>query len=483
MITRRTFLAATGGSSLLALSGLPSCAAGPAPRRFSPNDTIRLGFIGLRGRGNDLLGSFRNVPGVRVEALCDVDSEVLGKRMAEAKQRGENPTAYGDPRRLYENDAIDAVVIATPNHLHAILGIWAMQAGKHVYLEKPVSHNVYEGRQLVAAAERYGAIVQAGTQNRSDRALVPAYADLHRGDLGTIRSLHGICYRDRQGIGKRTTPLPTPTTVDYDAWLGPALDLPIYRNQFHYDWHWMWNTGNGDVGNQGPHELDMICWALRDPGLPRRAIAIGGRFGYGDAGETPNVLACYFDFGAIPVCFEVRNLVPKQRTDYHGLDATGVVITTDQGELRAQRGGAVFVDFQGKTLKSYRGDSGASHQANFIAALREGSGASLRAPLQASHHSAALAHFANASVRIGRLGTLAEAQQEATKLPGLAEHVERIGENLAGHGIDLSKPTIGVGACLQIDPATQLVVGAEAKQAEPLLTRNYRPGYVVPKLA
>jgi predicted dehydrogenase len=358
-----------------------------------------------------------------------------------------------------------------------------MQAGKHLYLEKPVSHNVFEGRQLVAAAARYGAIVQAGTQNRSDPGLIAAYADLHRGALGTIQSMHGICYRDRQGIGKRNDPLPVPTSVDYDCWLGPAADLPIYRNQFHYDWHWMWNTGNGDVGNQGPHELDMLCWALKDPGLPTRVQAIGGRYGYDDAGETPNVLACFFEYGTVPVCFEVRNLVPKQRTDYHGLDSTGVVITTERGELRAQRGGAVFVDRDGKTVQTYRGDSGGQHQANFIAALRAGSSDSLRAPLAASHASAALAHYANASLRIGRAGTLADAQQTASQLPGLAEHVDRIGINLAGHGVDLSQPKLGIGACLSIDGATELVRGEHASAANALLRRDDRPGYVVPTLA
>lgn len=473
-LSRRQFLAAAGASGALLMLPSGFALAGGA------NNAIRLGFIGIRGRGNDLLGSFRKVAGVTVAALCDVDSDVLAKRMAEAVKLGEKPAAYADPRRLLDDASIDAVVIATPNHTHSLLAIWAMQAGKHVYVEKPVSHNVHEGRQLVNAARKYKKIAQAGTQNRSDTGLIAAFAALHAGELGALKSVHGLCFRPRQGIGKRAPALTPPNTVNYDLWLGPAQDQPIFREKFHYDWHWSWNTGNGDVGNQGPHELDMIAWALKEPGLPRAAVSIGGRYAWNDAGETPNVLATFFEFGSgIPVCFEVRNLVPKEAKKFHGMDGAAVVLATGHGELHAQRGGAVFVDAAGKAVRHFKGDGGAGHQANFIAALRAGSNAGLKAEVERNHFAAAMAHLANASLRTGKTGTLAEAQTLAGKVPGLPEHLEGMAANLKGFGVDLGQPVLGLGALLTVDAKSEQVVGEHAAAANPLLTRVYRKGYEV----
>lgn len=480
--SRRQFLHAAGASTALLM--MPAWLARAAEgRRVGPNGTIRLGFIGIRGRGNQLLASFRNLRGVTVAALCDVDSAVLGQRMADARKLGESPRAYGDPRQVFDDASVDAVVIATPNHTHALLAIWAMQAGKDVYVEKPVSHNVHEGRQLVNAARKYSKIVQAGTQNRSDIGLIAAFAALHAGEFGALKSVHGLCYKPRKSIGKRATPLTPPSTLNHDLWLGPAQDLPVYREQFHYDWHWCWNTGNGDVGNQGAHELDMMGWALKEPGMPRAAFSIGGRYGWNDGGETPNVLASFFDCGnGIPVCFEVRNWVPKKAANFHGVNAAAVILATEHGELRAQRGGAVFVDGAGKEVKRFKGDAGATHQANFIAALRAGSNQGLKAEVERNHFAAAMAHLANASLRTGKAGTLAEAQVLAAKMPGLSEHLDSMATNLTGHGIDLAKPTLGIGALLTVDPAREQVVGEHAAAANPLLTRDYRKGYELPNI-
>lgn len=461
--TRRTFL----GTMLL-----PAFAT----RWRGPNETVRVAILGLRGRGNDLHAEFRKVPGVTVAALCDVDPAVLDQRLTEAKKHGESPVAYADPRRVFDDAGIDAVVVATPNHTHALLAVLALQAGKHVYVEKPVAHDLEEGRRLVAAARHHRGIVQAGTQNRSEEGLIAAYAALHAGELGKIRSIHGICYRDRAGIGKRSAPLSPPPGLDYDLWLGPAQDVPILRDSFHYDWHWSFNTGNGDVGNQGPHELDMICWALRDPGLPQFAFSVGGRLGWNDAGDTPNVQACCFRFaGGIPVGFEVRNLVPKPRTGYHGLDSTGVVVTTDRGELRAQRGGAVFVDPDGKQLHAWKGPARISHAANFIEAVRQGDRASLRSEVELGHHAAAMAHLANASFRLGRAGSLEEARKASADLAEFGGQLDRMADTLARCAV--ADPRVSIGARLEVDPATGMCTDPAAKA---LLAREARRGHEVP---
>ena len=481
-ISRRRFLHAAGISSALLLMPAWLASAGER-RRVGPNDTIRLGFIGLRGRGNELLGSFRKEDGIAVAALCDVDSAVLDQRMADARKLGENPRAYADPRLMFDDASIDAVIIATPNHTHALLALLAMQAGKDVYLEKPVSHNVHEGRQLVDAARHYQKIVQAGTQNRSDTGLVAAFAALHAGEWGALKAVHGLCYKTRSSIGKRTAPLTAPATLNYDLWLGPAADLPIHREKFHYDWHWCWNTGNGDVGNQGSHELDLLAWALKEPGMPSAAVSIGGRYGWNDAGETPNVLASFFDYGnGIPVCFEVRNLTPKTPAKFHGMDGPAVVLITEHGTLRAKRGGAVFVDSAGKEVKSFKGDAGATHQTNFIDALRAGSNQGLRAEVERNHFASAMSHLANASLRTGKSGTLAQAQALASKMPGLPEHLDAMAANLKGHGMDLAQPLLGIGAPITVDPQSERVVGEHAAAANLLLTREYRKGYELPKI-
>ncbi len=482
-LTRRRFLRTTGAAGItLALGG---CAgeAGPAARRtYAPAEPVRLGVIGLHGRGNDLLKSFRAVPLARISALCDVDPQVLATRMGEAKALGESPVALNDPRRVFDRDDIDAVVIATPNHLHAVLASWAMQAGKDVYVEKPVCHDVDEGRRLLAVAERTGRIVQAGTQNRSDVGLREAMAALHAGEFGAISGIRGFCFRDRKGIGRSTTPITPPAGLDYQLWLGPAADEPILRPQFHYDWHWMWNTGNGDLGNQGPHELDLACWALRDPGMPELASGLGGRFAWDDAGETANVMAAWYRFpGGIPLAFEVRNLAPKDKAAgaYHGLEEPAIVVSCAGGELRAHRGGAQFCDAKGAVVRSFKGDGGAQHQANFITAVRQREAGLLHAPLAHAVPSACLAHLGNASLRLGVAGDGAAARASARDHAPLAEHVERLLGILAGYQVDLAATPLRIGPLLAVERATGMCSGAQALQANAILKRIPRSGWEV----
>ncbi len=476
-ISRRSFL------QLSAAAGVSLAIGGCSGRRtYGATEKVRLGFVGFNGRGNDLLKAFRKIPGVVVVGLCDIDPAVLSKRMNEASVLGEEPTAFSDPRRMFERPDIDAVVIATPNHTHAVLASWAMQAGKDVYLEKPVCHDIEEGIRLLAVQRRTGRIIAAGTQNRSDVGVRAAITELHAGKFGAIKAARGFCFRDRKSIGKAAAPITPPAGLNYDLWLGPAADLPITRPQFHYDWHWIWNTGNGDLGNQGPHELDMVCWALGDPGFPQVALGLGGRFDWHDAGETANLMTAWFRFAnGIPLVFEVRNL-PLKNVDagaWHGLKVPAITVECANGELRAQRGGAAFYDPAGKLVQEWKGDGGATHQANFIDALRAGDPTLLRAPLATSVVTAGLAHLGNASLRIGTAGGAAEATAAASGRALLGDHVERMLALLKDYGTDLSQEPLAIGPELAIDPLTGLVTGAHAAAANPLLQRQPRAGWQV----
>src|SRR5690242_10044522 len=288
-IDRRDFLKTTGratvGAATLTLGG----------RIFGANDRVRLAICGLRGRGNDHLKGFANVPGTEIAGMCDVDESVLNQRLGDAEKMGlARPKSYGDIRRLLEDENIDAISIATPNHWHSLMAIWACQAGKDVYVEKPCSHNLWEGRQLVRAAEKYNRIVQHGTQIRSSAAIQEAIKQLHDGAIGEVYLARGLCFKWRDTIGHAPEE-PVPAGVHYDLWTGPAPLKPFTRNRFHYNWHWVWDTGNGDLGNQGIHQVDVARWGL---GLkfPTRISAVGGHFMFDDDQQTPNTLNCTFEF-------------------------------------------------------------------------------------------------------------------------------------------------------------------------------------------
>src|SRR5688572_23846655 len=285
-LRRRRFLTTTAaGAAAIALPVSPIHAR--RLRRRS-SDEIRVAVIGFNGRGRDHIGNFSKMEGVRVVALCDADSSVLAREEKALSERGITAFTCTDMRHIMERKDVDAVSIATPNHWHALASIWACQSGKDVYIEKPVSHNVWEGRQLVNAARKYDRIVQAGTQARSSAAIAEAFVWMRAGNLGTIRLARGMCYKPRRSIGKVDGPQTVPSNIDYDLWTGPAEMKPLMRKMLHYDWHWDFNTGNGDLGNQGIHQMDLCRWALGESRLAPAVGSIGGRFGYEDDGNTPN---------------------------------------------------------------------------------------------------------------------------------------------------------------------------------------------------
>ena len=453
----------------------------PRSRIMSSNSDIRYAVVGFGGRGKDHLSEMREQKGTRLVALCDVDRDILNRQVKVAEDRGEQVTGYTDVRKLLENKDIDVVTFATPNHWHSLGAIWAIQAGKDVYVEKPVSHEVWEGRQLVNAARKYNRIVQAGTQCRSSQGIAEAIDWLRQGHIGKIIRSRGLCYKRRPSIGHVSAPQPIPPNIDYDLWCGPAPKGPLMRTRLHYDWHWVWPTGNGDLGNQGIHQMDLARWILGEKGLSPQVWSLGGRLGYVDDGTTPNTLIVFHDYPAAPLIFEVRGLPSeegsKQMDRYHGADI-GVVTDCEGGSMViSSYSAATFFDKDGKELKRFEGSS--SHFANFLGAVRNRNAGELKADVLEGHLSSALCHTGNISYRLGAKHSPDELRDAVKSTPDLAEALGRMEKHLAANHVDLEKTPATLGAVLKMDPATEQFIGNHV--ANKLLAREYRKPFVVPK--
>ena len=459
----------------------------------SANGDIRVAIVGLRGKGEGHVDEFRRLPGVRVAALCDVDSTVLAKYVKRFTDDGEQVMAYADYRKLLEDPSIDAVVIVTPNHWHALMTVWACQAGKDVYVEKPVSHNVWEGRQEIEAARKYNRIVQAGMQSRSDEALHEAFAHLKAGNLGQIKWARGLCYKLRENIGWTSGPQPIPPGIDYDLWSGPAPLVPPRRNTsngtVHYDWHWFWNYGGGDIANQGAHEMDMCRWALGQGGLPPSVMSIGGRFGNDDAAETPNTQITVFGYEPAPLIFEVRGLPHKAGVKamdaYRGI-RIGLVVQCEGGYFAGGAGGGGIFDNQGKKIKQFSGPGGGGHQANFIKAVRSRRISDLAAPIECGHLSSTLSHLANISYRLGR-NTESGAIREAVHAnEEMTQSHARMVDHLESNNVTLKTNPATLGPLLQFQADRESFVTGERYDlgywANTHLRREYRRPFVLPEI-
>ena len=454
----------------------------PQTRAVGANDDIRLAVVGLHGRGKHLVNLFAQVAGVRVVALCDVDQKVLDQQVQTLQGRGQHVTAYTDVRKLLESTSIDAVAIATPNHWHSLMGIWACQAGKDVYVEKPVSHNVWEGRQLVAAARKYNRIVQSGTQNRSEVGLQRTMKYLHEGSLGEIKVVRGICYNRRKSIGKVDGPQTIPDSINYDLWSGPAPVKPLLRKGVHYYWHWDYTYGNGDLGNQGIHEMDLCRWALGVNELPPRVLSAGGRFGYVDDGHTANTQIVLLDYEPAPIIYELRGLPKRSGTDkldkMRGLHI-GIVVECEQGYFAGGRGGGTVYDWDDNVIEQFN-EPGRSHQANFIDAVRSRDRFQLHAEIEEGHLSSALCHMANTAYRLGRPSVPNQVTESLSDHPLARDAFSRMVEHLNANEVDLQQTPLSCGPLLEWNAQTKQFEGAE--EANRLLTRNYRPGFAVPQM-
>jgi predicted dehydrogenase len=481
--TRRSFLKSTA----LAASAFALPAASWAAVRGA-NEDIRVAVIGFNGRGKDHIDGYRKLKGVRIVALCDADKKVLERGAQTLKDADIEVKKYVDVRDLLASDDIDAVSIATPNHWHALMAIWACQHGKDVYVEKPVSHNVWEGRQIVRAARKYGRIVQTGTQSRSNPGLQEAVAWIHAGGLGEIRLVRGLCYKPRMSIGHVDGPQPIPDFVDYDLWCGPSAKRELLRKNLHYDWHWDYETGCGDVGNQGIHQMDIARWVLRQNQLSPRVLSVGGRLGYDDDGNTPNTQFVLHDYPEVPLIFEVRGL-PRSREfqseaqwsrnmpDYKGA-RIGVVVDCAGGTMVIPSyDSAIAYDDKGNELRRFQG--GGDHYANFIAAVRSRNSGQLNADIEQGHLSSALCHTGNLSHRLGQKTDPEEIRDHLAFTSAGRETFGRLTEHLAANGVDLRRRPLTLGATLEMDTARERFTNNEA--ANNLLSRAYRYPFIVPE--
>ena len=389
-INRRTFLASAGsGVAALGLAG--------RVRAAGPNDQLRVAVVGIRGRGRSHIAAFCARDDTSVAALCDVDSRLFAERAREVEQKtGKAPQLVGDLRHLMDDKSIDIITIATPNHWHALAAVWACQAQKDVYVEKPVSHNVSEGRKIVQAARKYGRIVQTGTQSRSSEGVQQAIEFLRSGQLGKIFLSRGLCFKPRGSIGQKADG-PVPAGVDYDIWLGPAPERAFNPNRFHYEWHWNWDYGNGDIGNQGIHQMDLARWGLGKDSLPSHIESTGGRFGYKDDGETPNTQVASFRYDDCELVFEVRGLPTN---DEKGVKI-GNLFYGPEGYL-VLNGDKWATFFGDKEEPGPSGDGGGDHFGNFVKAVHARKPDLLNAEILEGHLSSALCHLGNMSYRLGR---------------------------------------------------------------------------------
>lgn len=446
-LTRRKF--AQVSAAAIATSRFPILGA---------NDRVNVGVVGLGGRGTAHVGYYGTLESdCRVAAICDVNQaarERISARILKAK--GYTPKEYGDMRELFASKDIDAVSLPLPNHWHALATIWACQAGKDVYVEKPASHNIYEGRKMVEAARKYKRMVQVGSQSRTLPHKEQAVQAILDGAIGKLYLVRGICYRRRFSIG-HTPDEPVPPGVDWDKFLGPAQYKPYSKNKFAYNWHWFWDTGNGDIGNQGVHEMDIGIWGLNRSDWPTSVVATGGKYIWQDDQETPNTQQATFNFGDVEMTFEVRNLpTPTEalaplRPNYVGnifmgdkgflvVDHSGFQLYKSaaaavSGEAARGSGAGGKEKYEKVTSVDASNEDTEPHMKNFLDAVRSRDYKSLHAEIEIGARSAAFCHLANIAYRTGRL--------------------------------------------LKLDPKTGQIVGDD--QASALMTRDYRKPYEVPE--
>ncbi len=466
-----------------AFSSAAVAAAGPAGRILaaekppkSPNEKLSVAVLGVRGRGQAHARAFAGRDDCEVTYICECDRAIgpsVAKKIAKVQQ-GREPKFVEDLRRVFDDQSVDIVSIATPNHWHSLAAIWAMQAGKDVYVEKPVSHNISEGRRMVQVARKYRRICQGGTQYRSAGTNRAAAKYLAEGKLGKITYAHCFTYRPRRPIGPLGDYEP-PETVDYNLWAGPApMQVPVKRPHFHYDWHWIWDYGNGELGNNSVHRVDTLRLILGGTGLGRGVISYGDRQ-FDDAGETPNTQVTIHDFGGMVIVQEVRNLKTA------GPEIGGsILVEGSEGYLVGGLRSNTVYSPDGKVVAKLEGPND-DHFANFVKAVRSRDTDDLNAEIVEGHLSTAVVHVGNVSQRLGREASPREIAAQLERLPAADKNLETfegIKEHLADNGVDIAKQGLKLGPWLKIDSDRETFAGSEAANA--MLTRDYREPFVVP---
>ena len=425
-LSRRKFIEKTATAA--AVISIPSIIPAHA---FGANDRIRAAVLGINGRGKNHIEGLQRLENVEVAYLCDPDESLLAKRSKEFEEKyGQKTGVEKDLRKIFDNKEIDVVTIAMPNHWHSLATIWACQAAKDVYVEKPGSHNIFEGRKMVEAARKYNRIVQHGVQLRSSAAIQEAIQHLRNGLIGKVYMARGLVFRWRPDIGNKGTE-PVPSYLDYDLWTGPAQMRPFSRNIVHYNWHWHWDYGNGDVGNQGIHETDLCMWGL-DVGLPEEITSMGGKFLWDDCKETPEIQTSIYHYPKEKkiIQFEVRHWM----TNAEDGASVGNIFYGDKGYMVIKGYDTYETYFGEKKEPGPARKAGGDHYQNFIDVVRSRDESKLNGPVETAHLSSALAHLGNIAYRTGRV--------------------------------------------LRFDPRTEKFIGD--KEANTMLTRKYRAPYVVP---
>ena len=473
--TRRRFLktsvAASAAYPLFTIAGTKA-----SGKVIGANDTIRIGVAGIHSQGNHHLKSYAGMDKVDVTYLIDPDSRLFESRTAAVKELGGNtPTCIQDIRHALDDENLDAISVATCNHWHSLIGIWACQHGKDVYVEKPLSHNIYEGGKLVEAAKKHDRIVQHGTQQRTMLHRAQQIAAIQSGKYGKLLVSKGYCCKPRWSIGRKPTGKP-PSELDFNMWLGPAPDQPYHGNLVHYNWHWFWDTGNGDTGNQGVHEMDVARWAIRDATLPTKVWSLGGRFlpAEPDQGETPNMQLTAYEFGDVILLFETRGLVklnggPPRNISNEFYTTEGKIV---DWKFYPNGGGDPEPIELGDATVTPGGQFG-----SFLMAVRTRNPQDINADAKVGHYSSALCHLGNISYRLGQPARF----DKSAKTLGGNEHVvesfEALKDNLRAVNVNLDQTTYMLGRTLNFNPKTERFVGDD--DANTLLTREYREPFVV----
>ncbi|MFK7737616.1 MAG: Gfo/Idh/MocA family protein [Pirellulaceae bacterium] len=504
---RRNFIkksAAAGAASGL-VAGKFVHGSAPVVQDGTANSEKSAAIIGCGGRGGTHIEEMLKADGVAISHICDVDQGVGEKRASQIQEKqGKRPTFESDLRRIIDDKSVDVVCVATPNHWHALAGVWAMQAGKDAYLEKPVSHNVMEGAALVATARKNKRVCQVGTQCRSSKAVMAAMQFIRDGGIGEVKLARGLCYKRRKSIGALGD-YELPAKVDFNLWSGPAqyTDPKLTRNRFHYDWHWQRMYGNGDLGNQGPHQTDIARWGLGVDEHPSTIVSYGGRLGYQaerkdnnyvDAGDTANTEVSIYGFGDKFIVFETRGLSVDDSADdelnrlfnskkgnkigvvFYGTD--GYVVQTSYGYCAA-------FDKEMNQTKEFRhsGNLNSAHFGNFLEAVDKRDASLLHADVREGHLSAAISHLGNISyyAQEDNHVSVAELRSKLEKVPSSDDNLatlERTVKHLEKSGVDLEEYPLSLGASLEFDPKQEVFTNSESANA--LLTRDYREEFQCP---
>jgi predicted dehydrogenase len=478
-INRRRFLAATSavaGGSLL-LSG----------RRASgqirgANDRVRVAVVGCGGRGGSHIGGWTGEENVEIAYLVDPEERNLSNRLQDLTRKVEGKyqvQGVADARRVFDDDSVDDISVATPNHWHSLMTIWAAQAGKHVYVEKPMSHDVVEGRVALEAQKKYGVVIQHGTQTRSSASVAGLHEAINAGKFGKLKISYGYCCKPREGIGFELPTAP-PSNLDWNLWRGPAVIDQFHNNYVHYNWHWFWESGNGDLNNQGTHQLDVARWALApDQTSPVRVMALGNRFMWADQGETPNTMFAIAEYpNGQYVYFNVRNVnyegYPRQVENQYYFEDGGKIIDDRYYPAGSSEGERVEVE-PGKVTPG--GNWGA-----FIAAIRANDPSMANGTAEDAHYACLMGHLMNNSYRLGRKVPFNAKAGGFADNPDAQEHFEKLHEIMAqGVGVPDNEEYI-VGPWLTFDPETERHTGDFAEEANRLLKDPNREGFQVPSV-